>query len=175
MIEQLNSNIETETKVEDDKKDCPEHNEHRDKIFDLLKEIKREKKIGILVAFGDMDSILRMGIYPIGKRLRDRKIEEILKKVCSIYSEEAKKEFERIGKDGAILVDSHGFVYEPSVYLNVDIEAIDDKNKIKPDYCARHIAALVTSVLTSATAFTLSEDTGIIREFHSGVVKRQYP
>jgi len=172
MAEPLSSNAET--KVEDTKVQS-EQDKCKDRIFDLLKEIKREKKIGILVAFGDINSILRMGIYPIGKRLGDRKVEEILKKVCTIHSEEAKREFERIGKEGAILVDNSGFVYEPSFYLNVDIDAIDDKNKIKPDYCARHIAALVTSVLTNATAFTLSESTGIIREFHNGVVKRQCP
>lgn len=161
----------------EDEETCSKNNGYRDRIFELLKEIKlkreQEEKKGILVAFGDLKSILEMGVHPLGKRLGNKKVEEILHKVCMIDSPEAQRELERIGRDGAILIDNFGFVYEPSVYLNIDIEAID-KSKIKPDYGARHIAALATSVLTNAIAFTLSEESGVIREFHEGEVKKQH-
>ncbi len=152
---------------------------HKDTIFELLKTVRRgREKRGLLIAYNDFEGVFKMGSFPRGTR-RDRKAGEIIKEfmqgsVCSIYSSGAKKEIKRIGKDGAVLIDNLGFIYEPSVYLNVDAERID-KSKIKPDYFARHIAALGTSILTNATTFALSEDTGIIREFYNGIVKRQYP
>ena len=149
-----------------------EYTNHKNKIFGLIREIRSKKKVGLLLVFGSLPALFKKGAHPLGKISNDKK--EMVKPVCSIYNKEAKGELLRIGCDGAVLIDEFGLIYEPSVYLNVNIEKIN-KNKIKQDYNARHIAALVTSTLTGVTTFTLSENNRRIREFYNGKVVREHP
>ena len=140
----------------------------RKKIFEILKEIRNMKHNGLLIVFSDLNKIIAKGAIPIGQK------ELNFRKVCHISSQKLPIILTEVGEDGAVLIDDKGYVYSPSVYLNVSVFNID-KDQIHPEFCARHISALSTSSATNAYVYTLSEETNKIREFKKGKIKRQFP
>ena len=145
--------------------------EIRNKIFEMLKEISESKShSGLLIIYSDLLNVLRRGAYPLGEKKEFKEFDEI----AHINSKNAREILKKIGEDGAILIDKKGYIYSPAVYLNVNLFSIDEE-KIEPDFGARHIAALATSSTTKASVYTLSEETGKVREFIKGKIKRRYP
>ncbi len=145
--------------------------EIRNKIFEMLKEISESKNHnGLLVVYSDLPNVLARGAYPLGKKKEFKDFNEI----AYISSENAREILKKVGEDGAVLIDKKGYIYSPPVYLNVSLFSID-KEEIEPEFCARHIAALATSSTTKASVYTLSEETGKVREFIKGKIKRKYP
>ncbi len=146
--------------------------EIRNKIFDILTEISESQShSGLLVVFSDLNNVLAKGALPIGIRQKNFKD---FNETVHIRDENAKRLLKKVGVDGAVLIDDKGFIYSPSVYLNINVLGVDE-NQIEPEFAARHIAALATSSSTKATVYTLSEETGKVREFIKGKIKRRYP
>jgi len=144
----------------------------KDRIFEILKEISESKNHnGLLVVFSDINQVLARGAHPIGINPKNSKDFE---EAVHISDENITSIIKKIGDDGAILINKKGFIYSPSAYLNVNLFSVD-KQEIDPEFCARHIAALATSASTKATVYTLSEETGKVREFIKGKIKRRYP
>jgi DNA integrity scanning protein DisA with diadenylate cyclase activity len=144
----------------------------KNRIFELLKEMGKSKDhSGLLIVFSDINNVLAKGAVPLGIRKRTlREFDE----VCHIADEKATKMLRKIGYDGAVLIDKKGFIYSPSVYLNVNVFSINE-DLIEPEFAARHIAALITTTTTKAVVYTLSEETDKVREFIKGKVKRHFP
>jgi len=142
------------------------------RIIELLLNISiKGDHHGLLIVFSDLNTIIKKGIIPLGTDEPDLKNFEAR---CNIFSEQARKQIKIIGDDGAVLIDKSGTIYSPSVYLNVNA-LIVDKDQISPEFAARHIAALATSTSTKAHVYTLSEETGIIREFYKGKIRKEFP
>jgi len=130
------------------------------RIIELLLNISiKGDHHGLLIVFSDLNTIIKKGIIPLGTDEPDLKNFEAR---CNIFSEQARKQIKIIGDDGAVLIDKSGTIYSPSVYLNVNA-------------LIRHIAALATSTSTKAHVYTLSEETGIIREFYKGKIRKEFP
>lgn len=153
----------------------------RERMFEILKEIRADIKCdkfhcptGLLIVYSDTSNVLARGAYPIKKTIYSEGSEKSFEVVGHMNDDNAKEKLKIIGEDGAVLVDEEGSIYSPSVYLNVNLFSVDP-NSIEDDFCARHIAALATSVATKAHVFTLSEETGKVREFVEGKAERQYP
>ena len=152
----------------------------RNRIFELLKEIRKnmrcEKNIchtGLLIVYSDISSVLARGAYPIKKTIYENS-EKDFDIIGTINDEKAGEKLKIVGEDGAVLIDKEGNIHSPSVYLNVNLFSVDPE-VIEDDFCARHIAALATSASTKSYVFTLSEETGKVREFVSGKIYREYP
>lgn len=149
--------------------------EIQEKIFEILKQISESKEhTGLLIVFSDLTGVLARGAHPLGKRCNDFKEFNNVWNINNENVEETIRLLKKIGADGAILIDDEGSIYSPAVYLNVNIFSVDE-NLIEPEFCARHIAALATSSTTEALVYALSEETGKIREFIKGEVKRKHP
>ena len=155
----------------------------RERIFELLKEIRENHycnaPFGLLIVFSDIHNVLARGAFPIAKTSMNKvnKVslkEKYFESICNINSDKAIEALKKIGEDGAVLIDKRGMIYSPSAYLNVNLASIDEEN-IDPEFCARHIAALATSASTRSTVYTLSEETGRIREFISGKINKEFP
>lgn len=146
--------------------------EIENRIFEILKEISQSKDHnGLLIVFSDILNVLARGAHPLGKKWRDFKE---FNEIGNINNEDATEILKKVGEDGAVLINEKGYIFSPAVYLNVNIFSIDE-NLIEPEFCARHIAALATSSATDASVYTLSEETGKIREFINGKIKRKHP
>ena len=135
------------------------------RIFKLLREISESNSnTGLLIVFSDIYNVLKEGAYP----------NEGFEEKVHIYNKRGSEILKEVGgSDGAVLINERGIILSPSVYLNVNIFSID-KKEIKKEYTARHIAALATSASTKALVYTLSEETGKVREFAGGRVRREY-
>ena len=146
--------------------------EIRNRIFEILKQISESKEHnGLLIVYSDIINVLSRGACPLGQKQKDfREYNEI----GHIKDEDIIEKLKKIGNDGAVLIGKNGYIYSPAVYLNVSLYSIDQE-KIEPEFCARHIAALATSSTTKASVYTLSEETGKVREFINGKIKRKYP
>ena len=140
----------------------------KNRIFELLKEVRHEDHHGLLLVYSDMANILAKGAHPIGSKKKE------FSEVCDIFSKKAEKLVKNFQEDGAILVNKRGIMHLPPVYLNVNILNVDEK-QIDPEFGSRHIAALACSSATKASVFVVSEETRKVREFLNGKVKRVFP
>ncbi len=145
----------------------------RKKIFNILKEISEsESHNGLLVVFSDLPNIFAKGAHPLGQQENLNEF-DILGNINE-NQEKIKKTLKKIGADGAVLICNQGNIYSPSVYLNVNLFNVERK-KIEAEFCARHISALATSATTKSYVYTLSEETGKVREFIKGKIRKKYP
>ena len=143
-------------------------------IFNVLCTISKESKaklnsLGILVVLGVFDSVndhvisgmRQIGINPIQKYINicDKSFK---KDVATIFRE---------GADGAIIINRSGQIIGTRVYLVVDDSSLD-----VPDGCGtRHISAASFSTRDDViAAFTLSEESSIVRNWKNGAFVEQY-
>jgi DNA integrity scanning protein DisA with diadenylate cyclase activity len=143
------------------------------KIFGVLctisKENRKQSKLGILVVLGVFDSVndhvisgmRQIGINPIQKYINICD-ESFKKDIATIFRE---------GADGAIIINRNGQIIGTRVYLVVDDSSLD-----VPDGCGtRHISAASFSTRDDViAAFTLSEESSIVRNWKNGAFVEQY-
>ncbi len=146
----------------------------RSRIFEVLRNIRARSKSlneskGAFLIFGRLPEIFDLGFVSLGKEEEEKNELELH---GNIHDATIVEKLRNYCGEGAILVDEEGNIYFPSVYVNVNLRKVN-KDKIKPEYCARHIAALYVSTATSSTTFSLSESRGIITEFRAGDISRE--
>jgi len=144
------------------------------KIFKVLCDISKEnrakpKSLGILVVLGVFDSanehiipgMRQIGINPIQKYINICD-DSFKKDIATIFRE---------GADGAIIINRDGQVIGTKVFL-----VVDDSSLEVPDGCGtRHISAASFSTREDVlAAFTLSEESSIVRNWKKGSFVEQY-
>lgn len=144
------------------------------KIFGVLCSISKENNakatsLGILVVLGTFDSVddhiisgmRQIGVNPIQKYINICD-ESFKKDVAAIFRE---------GADGAIIINRNGQIIGTRVYLVVDDSSLD-----VPDGCGtRHISAASFSTREDViAAFTLSEESSIVRNWKNGSFVEQF-
>lgn len=144
------------------------------KIFSYLCDIsqrfhKSKKRIGVLVVlgiFGSADTPVVDGM----RKLSAEKLDSYVNVNFPQFKEELIKVFES-GQDGAIIINQDGQLLAEKVYLTVDNATVD----IPDGTGTRHISAASFSTRKDVlAAFTLSEETYLVRTWKNGEYLEQF-
>lgn len=139
------------------------------KIFSILCAISTDlfaanKSVGSIIIFGIFKSQVN-GMRQFGSSK--------LEKYISVMGtqEEEFSEMVKSGADGAIIISDSGQVLGSGIYLAVDDPTLD----IPEGTGTRHISAASFSTREEVlAAFTLSEETGIVRKWKKGAISSQF-
>jgi diadenylate cyclase len=124
------------------------------------------KPVGTIFVLGDTNSvgayIRQLIINPF------RGYSEAERNVMDPGLDETIKEFASI--DGAFIITGDGIVLSAGSYLRPSQQCGDDIPALPGGFGARHVAAAAITACTNALAITISESTGTVTIFKSGII-----
>ncbi len=141
-----------------------------ERIIGLAGEIAVEgregKPVGTIFVLGDTNSvnayIRQLIINPF------RGYSEAERNIMDPGLDETIKEFASI--DGAFIITGDGIVLSAGSYLRPSQQSSDDLPPLPGGFGARHVAAAAITACTNALAITISESTGTVTIFKSGII-----